>query len=681
MKHTLRKCMLLLVSLVSMHSFGQSISLNQITNLSKCTGDSLNIQLNIGAPGFNFGNQYTVEFAEGNLATVDFSTAVTLPIVKWAPLSNPPNVLDSIGAGPKVATVIIPSNITLNNFYSIRMIASNPVVTSDTIQLTVNVSPESSIDTIIGGFPNPYTFTNPNDWGFCEDDTVQLKAVSGMDSYQWIKDGTPIPGEDTDSLYVYQSGVYSVEVGLGNCTDISKDTIINMVIIPTQIIPTDFSYIAGEDSVRFCEDDSVTLRGPSVTSPLVTFEYQWMVDTLDALGFPHPKTLENDTLQEVILNTSGKYRVEIYDGFCTDTSDFYWVIVDSIPDTQILEYPFPGQTPTMFDVCITDSIRLSAADSVSTWGYQWQVQYPSGTGPWLNLPNDTLPWLVVDTTIIQDTASYRLSMVNNANDTNFRLCTYITTPVQVNIIPLPTFTFAPSDSIDICEGDSVVVLINGNASDYFWDNGAYVGSSRVIYTAGTYPVEGVNQFGCSSWDTLKVVFNVVAANAGPDQTVKAGETVFLGASGGTDYYWFADKPVSFSNPQDPNASTLPNEDTTKYYVMVMDGNGCTDIDSMMVYIDRGVDENVNNISNVVTPNGDGFNDLWDLSEVMAGRTCELVILNRWGAEIYSTVDYQNNWGGTNQAGDKLPDGTYYYILRTGGQDIATGGITILSSNQ
>ena len=681
MKRTLQRFLLLLVGLLSANLYGQNITLNQITNLSKCTDDTLNIQLNISTPGFNFGNNFVVELAEGTKTTVDFSTAVTLPIVAWSPLSTPPNALDTIGAGPKVASVIIPGNITLNNFYCVRIIGNSPVVTSDTIQLTVNVSPESEIVEIKGGFSNPYTASNPNDWGFCEGDTIVLKGIAGMDSYQWRKDGTDIPGETLDSLEVFTTGVYSLEVGLGNCTDISKDTIINMVIIPKTILPISPAYIAGKDSIRFCETDSTYLLASSVASPLVTFEYQWMVDTADILGFPHPKTLVGDTLQQLKVRKSGKYRVEIFDGQCTDTSDFYWVIVDSVPDTQILEYPWPGTAPTSFNVCIDDSIRLSAIDSVPTWAYQWQVQYPAGTGTWLNVPNDTNPWIEIDTSLVSDTASYRLVIENLANDTNAMICTYLTQEVTVNIIQKPVFNFAPSNSIAICQGDSVVVLINGNALTYEWNNGLYVGNSRVIKQAGTYPVQGINQFGCSTWDTLKVVFNIVTAEAGPNQTVKVGETVQLGASGGNDYYWFADNPVYFSNPQDPNTSTKPTEDTTKYYVMVMDGNGCTSVDSMMVYVNRGADENVNNITNVLTPNGDGFNDKWDLSEVMAGRVCELVILNRWGAEVYSNSSYQNEWGGTNQGGDPLPDGTYYYVLRTGSQKIASGGITILSSNQ
>jgi hypothetical protein len=37
---------------------------------------------------------------------------------------------------------------------------------------------------------------------------------------------------------------------------------------------------------------------------------------------------------------------------------------------------------------------------------------------------------------------------------------------------------------------------------------------------------------------------------------------------------------------------------------------------------------------------------------------ELIILNRWGNQVYKQENYQNNWSGTG-----LNEGTYYYLLR------------------
>lgn len=72
------------------------------------------------------------------------------------------------------------------------------------------------------------------------------------------------------------------------------------------------------------------------------------------------------------------------------------------------------------------------------------------------------------------------------------------------------------------------------------------------------------------------------------------------------------------------------------------------------------------IPNIFTPNGDGFNDYFeigyadgqpinDLNEYFLSH--KLVIFNRWGKVVYESTNYQNDWDG-----GKLPDGTYFYVL-------------------
>ena len=89
------------------------------------------------------------------------------------------------------------------------------------------------------------------------------------------------------------------------------------------------------------------------------------------------------------------------------------------------------------------------------------------------------------------------------------------------------------------------------------------------------------------------------------------------------------------------------------------------------------------ISDVITPNNDGFNDRWIIlrpSNVKVGVT----IFNRWGQVVYKTADYKNDWygTGTNGAlGNLLPQGTYYYLVElTGGvftsKDVRKGYLTI-----
>ena len=66
----------------------------------------------------------------------------------------------------------------------------------------------------------------------------------------------------------------------------------------------------------------------------------------------------------------------------------------------------------------------------------------------------------------------------------------------------------------------------------------------------------------------------------------------------------------------------------------------------------------------MSPNGDGVNDVFTIDGLANYPDHRLIIFNRWGNEVYSTTDYQNDWRGDSQ-GKPLPDGTYYYIFETG----------------
>jgi len=64
------------------------------------------------------------------------------------------------------------------------------------------------------------------------------------------------------------------------------------------------------------------------------------------------------------------------------------------------------------------------------------------------------------------------------------------------------------------------------------------------------------------------------------------------------------------------------------------------------------------IPNVITPNGDGSNDLLVITGLDRYPVNEMIILNRWGNHVFEQKQYQHNC-----AGNGLNNGTYFYLLR------------------
>jgi gliding motility-associated-like protein len=68
------------------------------------------------------------------------------------------------------------------------------------------------------------------------------------------------------------------------------------------------------------------------------------------------------------------------------------------------------------------------------------------------------------------------------------------------------------------------------------------------------------------------------------------------------------------------------------------------------------------IPNLLTLNDNGLNDTWIIDNIENYPNSEATIYDGYGTIIFQASPYLNNWDGTYK-GKKLPDGTYYYVLK------------------
>ncbi|MBV7270521.1 DUF7507 domain-containing protein, partial [Winogradskyella luteola] len=104
---------------------------------------------------------------------------------------------------------------------------------------------------------------------------------------------------------------------------------------------------------------------------------------------------------------------------------------------------------------------------------------------------------------------------------------------------------------------------------------------------------------------------------------------------------------------------------------VSSADGGTDIDASNNEDTAAVDPICLTIYNEFSPDGNGINETFVIDCLERFPNNKLEIYNRWGNIVYSKKGYQNDWDGTfrrsaaiNQS-DKLPTGTYYYVLDLG----------------
>ncbi len=101
-------------------------------------------------------------------------------------------------------------------------------------------------------------------------------------------------------------------------------------------------------------------------------------------------------------------------------------------------------------------------------------------------------------------------------------------------------------------------------------------------------------------------------------------------------------------------------------------NGCSNAGAHNVSLT--VDASCVEIPRGFSPNNDGANESFDLTGL---DVRSVIIYNRYGAEVYSfSGDYTNQWEGSSNKGDKLPDGTYFYTITKADDSTVTGWVYI-----
>lgn len=152
--------------------------------------------------------------------------------------------------------------------------------------------------------------------------------------------------------------------------------------------------------------------------------------------------------------------------------------------------------------------------------------------------------------------------------------------VTITVKPNPVLQLQ-SNWTTICSGGSTTIQASGAAAYTFPTDPSVsqVGIDNFSVTPTTttsYTVEGTTN-GCSATQTITIQVNQGAAiNAGADQTICAGETAVLSASGGVQYQW--------SGGATQNQSVAPIT-TTTYSVSGVDAAGCTGQDEVTIFVE------------------------------------------------------------------------------------------------
>jgi gliding motility-associated-like protein len=151
-----------------------------------------------------------------------------------------------------------------------------------------------------------------------------------------------------------------------------------------------------------------------------------------------------------------------------------------------------------------------------------------------------------------------------------------------------------------------------------------------------------------------------SADAGTDITAVEGEAISLSGSvsNNTTYYvWIPNGGLSDRYILNPDL-IVPGVTTVYTLVAYNNANVCSSSNPVTINVIKRIV-----IPNVITVNGDGTNDTWEIANIENFPDVEILIYNRWGNLVWKTSGNLKQWDGTNyRNGEVLPDGTYFYII-------------------
>ncbi|MCY0970381.1 T9SS type B sorting domain-containing protein [Chryseobacterium wangxinyae] len=445
-----------------------------------------------------------------------------------------------------------------------------------------------------------------------------LEVDDSYDTYQWFRNDVPIPGANSNSFTPVQSGNYTVRITVGSCP-------------PATTPPYKVFTCLKESTAAKTVCEGYLNIVPAFTSSTQTF----VPGTVQIITPPANGTaIINPTTGVIgyVPNFGFAGTDTIIYKFCGNAPEF----IDCEQITLTLTI---AESPTVNNATIrtcflesniaTGEFDLTNA-SVTVQPGVTKKYYPSLT----DANNQTNEILTPANYIAPNGVVY--VRVSNANG-----CYRVAVITLIVLAPIKSTVLIDKE---ICIEDKTTLDAGTGFDGYSWSTGA---TTQVItdVTVGTYWVD-LRTGDCTTRQTV----NVYPTKQPVISTIEiTNNDITVIVVGGTAPYQYSIDNVKW---QDSNVFTdLTRGDITVY---VRDSFSCVPIE---------VTVTIPNIVNVITPNGDGVNDVLDYSSLANKPNLVLSIFDRYGVKIFEgNKDTGYKWDGTINKTKKVSTGNYWFSI-------------------
>lgn len=463
----------------------------------------------------------------------------------------------------------------------------------------------------------------------CAGETLLLDATRSDAIYQWYQNGSPISGANSGTYLVQEPGFYEVEIEENNGCKLKGSIRIEYAEKPALT----------EQTFPLCDenlDGSLELYLPEYNDQIISnyndhFVVKYYLQQSDAEAGN-----SNFLPDQYAMTASTTLFVRVENGNCIgDVKPVHFEIRGKIPlssvsDKEICDNDLDGYAEAHLQDYVSEFTTLPGV-SVNYFNTESDAQ------------NNTNPISEQVTFNSDRTYYYRFE--------TSELCPEIGS-IHFEIIQPQVSSTLKNEPV--CP-DSTIVLDAGTGFTYYeWYSSGNLSApllegtentARTFETGiGTYIVRLYSANGCFHDHSVEVfaseppVISLIEVN---------GSTATVFVTGGTGPFLY-----SLDNENFQTSNVFTDVPRGMHTVYVKSADSCYTVSSEFLIL---------NLINVITPNGDGFNDTLNYSDLKIKNNVSVKIIDRFGKTVFLSEGENFVWDGKT-GGRVVPTGTYWYIL-------------------
>ncbi|MCM5662286.1 T9SS type B sorting domain-containing protein [Galbibacter mesophilus] len=571
---------------------------------------------------------------------------------------------------------------------------------------------------------------------------LEVDNYPNEESYNWYKDMALIPGENGPSIEVSEPGIYFAEIDYGSyCSTSTASNLVEVYIensvgveligakqvslceSQTYTLTTDFVdptviYAWYKDGELLTKNNSNTLEVKG-SDPGFAGDYYVQIErpggcnektstvSIQAGGFDVAINTPNGTLVlpqqsiaiEVTTNAEGASYAWYRNGteLAGETNSVLQVNVPGEYAAKVTQIEGCQASRTTESITVTEpseyiasinASNYSACESASATLALDKIETEDSNGNPYELPESMMAtasyqWVYnqkpltgeTNRTISVSKASLNGKYALQVSLEGGKQITSNTFEVKLGISENPQISGNGSVTCDNGNSIEIVSTVKKPEYTYTWyRNGVALtdkGTSFTTNLSGKYQLK-IEAYGCSAMSNEFIIeeFNpsVVSLNVSEMVTIPEGDSKVVTASGADSYQWFNTKNELMSSD-----ATVTLSEEGEYMLLASVGDCQV---TKKVQVTHAVSFVV---PNIVTPNGDGYNDLWVIPKSYAyQKDITVNIYEQSGATVFTATGYQNNWpesSSITHTGGRPP--IYYYQITKGKETLKQGTITVI----